>query len=198
MVCGTIIKIVSHVEDIISEGAHALGAVNVAVGGIAHAAAGLAGIPRGELEGLGVSVEALDGVISPGGTEGHVLDVFAGSVATAIIGAGGTGTALTLVTIEALAFACSTIAKTSAGALSVLVELSLLVGGINPGKLERAHALRAITRVVGLAHTPVVVASTDIISITGSVARAVVITCSMDGNGQNGQQSQSYNLHRCV
>ena len=46
VVLGAIIKIVSHVEDIISEGAHALGAVNVAVGGIAHAAAGLAGIPR--------------------------------------------------------------------------------------------------------------------------------------------------------
>jgi len=112
-------------------------------------------------------------------------------VARAVIGAGGSLTSLAIISIEASALTSGAIADSSASALEVLVESSLSVGGVDPRDLERADALRAVTRVIRQAHSPVVVAFADVISAAISVARALVVTSSTDGANEGDDQKNS-------
>jgi hypothetical protein len=134
-------KSIADGEDVISVGAHALGAVNIAIGGVADTAASLACVPNvvvvGELSALDVG----NGVVIPLRRVGHVLNVLAGSVARAIVGARGTLASLALVTIEAATFAGGSVANATASTLSVLVEDTGRIRSINPSQLERADAI---------------------------------------------------------
>jgi hypothetical protein len=182
-----IIKIIRYIEDVVSEGTHALGAIDIAEGGITYTPTSLSSIPRREFESLRICVEPNGRVISPCSTKGHVLNIFTSSMTTAIVRAGGTGTALTLIAIEALALTSSTITDASSSALHVLVELSLLIRGIYPSQLVRADTLRTISRVVSLANAPVIVAGADIVCVTRSMPTAVVVA---RGVGSGGKKCQ--------
>lgn len=129
--------------------AHALRAVNVAVLRIADASSGLLGVPAMVGEGLGVGKElVVDVVLVPDVAVGHVLDVFAGAVTRAVVWTGGAMARLAFVSIEALAESGRSVADTAAGTLRVGVELAVRVWLFHPRKLERANAIRAITRVM--------------------------------------------------
>jgi len=107
----------SVVKNVVTVGAHSLGAVKVTVQGVTHAGALLVAVPVVVGEGLGLSKETLLRVIVPGGSIVQVLDVLAGTVAGAIVGTGSALAALALIAIEALALASVTTANTSARAL---------------------------------------------------------------------------------
>ena len=72
-------------------------------------------------------------------SEGQLVHLGAGSMSAAVIGAGLATASLALVSAEALALSKLTVADSLSGTLSILVGASLLVGGINPGKLKRAE-----------------------------------------------------------
>jgi hypothetical protein len=184
----------SVVQDIVAVRAHSLGAVKVAIQGIAHASTLLVAVPIVVGEGLRLHEEALLGIIVPGGSVVKVFDVLAGTVAGAVVGAGSALAALTLVAIEALALTRVTSADTSARALQVLVEVAVDIGGINPRDLVGAHSLRAISTVVRKTNTPVVVAGAHIIDVAGTVTRAVVVASSV-GRHQEGSKNSNREKH---
>jgi len=103
-------------------------------------------------------------------------------VTGAIVGAGGTLATFALVTVEASALPSSAVADTATSALSVLVESTNLVGHVHPGKLEGAHALGAIARVVGHTHAPVIVAFADIVGHASAVAGTRIVAHGSSGN----------------
>jgi len=67
-------------------------------------------------------------------------------MARALVGAASSVASFTLVAFEALAHTRSTIADSPASALSIAVELTISVRAINPGNLEWADTVRAISR----------------------------------------------------
>lgn len=141
-------QVVAHGQHVVAIGAHALGAVDVAVGGVANAAAGLAGVPVVIVEGQLTALEVREPVLIPSSGEGHILDILACSVATAIVGAGGALARLALITVKASALSGSSVANTSAGTFSILVERTKSIRSINPSKLKGADAVRAVSAVV--------------------------------------------------
>jgi len=184
----------SGVKNVVTVGAHSLGAVEVTVQGIAHASALLVAVPVVVSEGLGLSKETLRGVIVPGGSVVEVLDVLASTVTGAVVGAGSALAALALIAIEALALTSVTAANTSARALKVLVEVAVDIGSINPGNLVRADSLRAIGTVVRQTNTPVIVASAHIVDVAGTVTRAVVVAGSVS-RAQEGSKNSNREKH---
>jgi hypothetical protein len=77
-----------------------------------------------------------------------------------------------------LALTRGTVTDTLTGALSVLVEITLNIRGINPSNLIRANALGAITRIVTHSDTVVIVTLAHIVEKTNTVAGARVIAAS--------------------
>jgi len=112
-------------------------------------------------------------------------------VAGAVIGAGRSLAALAFIAIKAGALPRAAVADTSASALEVLVEATLVVGAVNPRDLEGADALGAIARVVAEAHAPVVVALADVVGGAIAVARALVVASSGDGANEGNNQKNS-------
>merc|ERR1719240_665384 len=103
----------------------------------------------------------------------ELLDVLAGAVARAVVGAGVALAALAGVALEALALASGAIADALAGALHVLVEVAVLVRSVHECELGWAVHLGAVT--AGLVcHAPVLVARAEVISTAGSVTGALV------------------------
>jgi len=98
----------------------------------------------------------------------------------ALVGAGGSVACLALIALEALAHSVTAVADSSARALGITMELSSLVGRVNPSKLERTNTIRAITRLHGEAYAPVIIAVTDIIHGAESVAAATVVAVGTD------------------
>jgi hypothetical protein len=115
-------------------------------------------------------------------------------VTRAVVGAGSALASLALVAGEALAVASLSVAKTSTGTLGVLVAITVLIRGINPGYLERANAIRAITAIVGKTKAPVVKAIADTIKLAGTVTRASVVATSL-GSGNKRNQNTSSKEH---
>jgi uncharacterized membrane protein len=113
-------------------------------------------------------------------------------MARAVIGAGGALAALALVAGEAFAATSLSVAQASAGALSVLVALTVLIRLVNPSDLERANAVGAVTRVVGKTQAPVVEAVTNTVLTTSSVARAGIVTTSLRGGEERKQKSSRH------
>jgi hypothetical protein len=182
-------KVISHIKDISAVGADTLGAVNIAIGGIADASTGLVVVPVTESESLGGLLDRLVRELSTRRGVSQILNVLAGAVARAVVGAGGALAALALIAIEASALASLAVADTTAGALKVLVEVALTVGGVDPGDLEGADALRAVTGVVGEADAPVVVALAHVVGGAVTVARALVVAGSVNNANEGEDQS---------
>lgn len=165
----------SSVHHIVTIGAEALGAVHIAVFGVTHAGAGFLVVPLVEGEGLHVLHE-LATLVSVEGAVGIAegLDVLAGAVAGAVVGAGGSLAALALVALEALALAGLSVADAFVGTLGVLVEVSQAIGGVHPGKLKGADAVGAIPGIEIIAHTPIVIAEAEA-ALADTVATAAVV-----------------------
>jgi len=177
------------VQNIVTIGAHSLGAINIAVQGIADTSALLMSVPTVVVKGLGVSMESSGLVVVPGGLEVQVLNVLAGTVTRAVIGAGSSLAALALIAIKASTFTSVTLADTTTRALQVLVEVTIEIRSINPGNLIGTHSLRAISTVVRKTHTPVVVAHTHIINGASTVTRAMVVTGRVHGSKEGRNNS---------
>jgi hypothetical protein len=112
-------------------------------------------------------------------------------VARAIVGASSALASLALVAGKALAATSLSVAQTTAGTLSVLVALTILIRGVNPSNLERAHTVRAITAIVGQTKAPVIKAVTNTIQLASAVAGAGVVATSLSGSEERKQQSSS-------
>jgi hypothetical protein len=178
LVLGIVQLVLATVHHVVTVRAHALGAVHITELRVAHAAAHLgvveALVGEGLLE-LG-ELEVLVGEL--GGAEGELVDVFAGAVSGAVIGARSALAALAFVAVKALALARVAVAKSLASTLgvsvaSVVVVLSL--GVVHPGDLEGADSVGAITGVVGHTQAPVVVTDTEA-AFTLTVTTARVVT----------------------
>eukprot|EP01034_Spumella_vulgaris_P036612 gene36612-45158_t len=143
---------------------------------ITNTSTSLAVIPLSISESLGVIVEQFGGIVIPGGSEGHVLDVFTCSVTGAVIWAGGSVASFAFISIEASAFSDISVADSTASTLSIFVESSLLIRSINPSQLERADTVGTISTIVGESNSPIIITLADIISHTGSVTTAIVVT----------------------
>jgi len=111
----------------------------------------------------------------------HILNVFASSVSRAVVGAGGSLAGFSSVAIKAIAFATLSIAKTSSGALTILVEHTKLIWRIHPSNLERANSVGAISRLAAKSDPPVIIALANIVSHTSSVATATIVAMSIYG-----------------
>jgi hypothetical protein len=75
----------------------------------------------------------------------NVFNEIAGSVAGAVVGAGGTTAALSSVAFVALALTGGAVAETLVGAFGVPVSIAVSVGGINPREAVGAHAFTAVS-----------------------------------------------------
>merc|ERR1719498_1278294 len=163
----------SHLGRGIGEG----GEVEVATGSGSHLNREAANLAAGDLAGVGAVVAGAGGppvgaglVLEPVAravapvlvVAGELLDVLAGTVAGAGVGAGGTAAALALVAVEALALAGLAVADALVAALGVVVSLVGAVGGVSPSEGEGAGAKGAVgalevlvarALVVGAAHT---------------------------------------------
>jgi hypothetical protein len=147
--------------------AHSLGAVHISVLGIAHALSALQAIPFliGDSV-VGVRLEVGHASLAIHRAQSEVVDVLAGSVAGAVIGARRSGASLAFVTVKALAKASSAVADTLTRALSVVVEGTQVVGGVYPSNLEGAHTVGAISTLAKggtKTNSPVVIALANII-----------------------------------
>jgi hypothetical protein len=96
-------KVVTNIQNIGGVRAHALGAINIAVGCVTDASTDLGGIPVMVVKSLHRRLGA--GVNGPSLSNGHILYELAGSVSGAVIGTGGALAALAIVAVEALTFA---------------------------------------------------------------------------------------------
>ena len=133
-------EIQSFVHHIVRLGAHSSRAVDISVMRIAEATSGLLHIPVIVSEVVHGSLVNGAIVVTPHRAEGEVLKVLASAVARAVVGAGGSLAAFASVTLEALTFAGGSVADTSARALSVLVDVTINIGIINPSDFERADS----------------------------------------------------------
>jgi hypothetical protein len=122
--------------------AHALGAIEVTILRIAHAATNLVLVESTIGERLFVLGELKVLMRELSSTEGELIEVLTSTVTRAIIGARGTLASLSFVTIKALTFTRFTVAKTLASTFSISV--ASVVGGlrktklgfVNPGELK--------------------------------------------------------------
>jgi hypothetical protein len=180
LVLNIIVLVQATIHHVISMRAHALGAVNIAILGVANAASDLTVVKAIVSESLLKLVELKVLIRKLGGTEGKLVDVFASSMAGAIIGARSALAALSFVTVKAFAFTTVAVAKTLAGTLSI--SMTSVIGGlsyanlgvVNPRKLKRANSVRAITGVEGHTQAPVIVANTEAtVTFTMTTARVV-------------------------
>lgn len=112
----------------------------------------------------------------------------------AIVGASGSCATAALVSREAFAFAGTTVADTTVGALSVLVARANLIRGVDPSNIKRADAFRAIARKVGETQAPVVVTLANALQCALTVARAAIIAGALH-NGNEGCQSKDESQH---
>jgi hypothetical protein len=187
-----LVEVITLVHHIIAPGAEALRAVNITELGVADAGTSLLVVPL--VEGGGFDVLDELAAESIGAVEGAVgkakgLDVLAGSVAGAIIGAGSSLASLAFVSLEALAFTGTTVADTLVGALGVLVEFTIPVRGVHPSELEGADTVRAITSVKIIAHTPVIVAEAE--SAFADAVSAAAVVAGGGGIGREGEGNSS-------
>lgn len=169
--------------------AESLGTINVSVLSITDAPTGLGLVPPVVGGTVRITAEVFLIPVRVHSHEIHVLDVLASTMSRALVGAGGAVASLALVALEALTQARAAVANTAAGALSVAVKLSSLVGRVNPSQLKRADAVRAISRLHGNAHTPVVIAVAHIVHCAQTMAAAAVVAISTDG-GSKGHHSE--------
>jgi hypothetical protein len=88
--------------------------------------------------------------------------------------------ALTLITREALTLTTRSVTDTLVCSFSIFVVASKAVRGINPSQLKGADSLRAVTREVRQAETPVVEALANALLTAASVTGAGVITAGLD------------------
>lgn len=181
LVLGLVQLVLAAVHHVITERAHALGAVHISVLRVADAAAGLGVVELVVAEGLLElgELEVLVGELSS--AEGKLIDVFAGTVSRAVIGARRALAALAFVALEALTLARFTVAKTLASTLGVSVTSVVsncgvhnLLRVVHPRELEGADSVRAITGVMGHTETPVVITDTEpTVAFTMTTARVV-------------------------
>jgi len=148
LVLNSHITINSGIHHIIPVGAKAFGAINITILGIANAGTSLLVVPLIQAKGLNV----LDKLTLLVTIERRVsitkrLNVLAGTVTRAIIGAGGSLASFAFVSLEALALTGLTVADSLVGTFSILVEIIVAIRCINPGKFEGADTVRAITSV---------------------------------------------------
>merc|ERR550537_2179932 len=101
---------------------------------------------------------------------GELLDVLAGAVAGAGVGAGGTTAALALVAVEALAFAGLAVAEALVAALGVVVSLVGAIGGVGPSERESARAEGAVGALEVLVEGALVIGAAD--AVAGAPVRA--------------------------
>jgi hypothetical protein len=133
--------------------AHALGAINISILGVANTAAYLTVIKAIVSESLLKLVELKVLVRELSGTKSKLIDVLASSMSGAVIRARGALASLSFVTVEAFTLARITVAKTLTGTLSISVASVVSTLGntnlrvINPRKFEWADSVRAITSV---------------------------------------------------
>mmetsp|Transcript_19579 Transcript_19579/g.32952 ORF Transcript_19579/g.32952 Transcript_19579/m.32952 type:complete len:377 (-) Transcript_19579:22-1152(-) len=200
---GLVLQLIQLVEaavhHVITMRAHALGAVHIAVLGVADTAADLSVVEAVVSERLLQlsELKVLVGELS--GTKGELVNVLAGPVAGAVIGASSALATLSFVTLKALALARLTVAKTLAGALSVSV--ASVVGGlghaslgvVNPRELEGADSVGAITSVEGHAQTPIVVAHAKA-TVAFTMTTARVVTASRN-RGHKSKEESSGKFH---
>jgi hypothetical protein len=99
-----------------------------------------------------------------------VFDILTGSMSGAQIGTRGALTALAFITFEALAFTRFTVTDSLARTLCILMSLAHGVGSIYPCQLKWANAIRAVTRIHGKTHSPVIKTLADIVKKTLSMA----------------------------
>jgi len=147
--------------------AHALGAVHISVLRVTDAATNLIMVESVVIEALLELGELHVLVRELSGTEGKLVDHFAGSMSGAVIRARGALASLAFVALKALTLARLTVAKTLASALRVSVA-SIVVGlrdaylrVVHPRDLVRADSLGAITGVMRHTNTPIVIADTS-------------------------------------
>lgn len=172
--------------------AQSFGAINVSVLSITHAPTGLGLVPPVVGRAVSIAAEVLLVPVRIHGHEIHVLDVLTGTMSGALVGAGGAVASLALVALEALTHARAAVANAAAGTLSVAVKLSGLIGGVDPSQLERANAVRAISRLHGNAHTPVVIAVADIVHGAEAVATATVVAIGADAGSEGHHSEHSF------
>jgi hypothetical protein len=184
-------QVVANRKNIVSVRAHSLGAVNIAVGGIAQAAAGLAGVPVVVVEGNFATCEVHQLGRIPLSRVGEIIHILAGSVARAIIGASGSLARFAFKPVEARALASASVAYTSSGALGIFMESSQRIGSINPCELKRTNSIRAVSTVVTQTDTPIVVTLAYLIDHAGTVATAVIIAIGVQRSGKCQEKSQS-------
>ena len=116
------------------------------------------------------------------GTEGELVDVFAGTVSRTVIGASGALASLSFVAVKALALARLTVAKSNT---------NLRV--INPRELEGADSVGAITSVKGHTKTPIVITNTEA-TVTFTMTTARVVAAS-GGASEKGKRESSSKFH---
>jgi hypothetical protein len=179
--------------------AHTLGAVNITVLRVTDTSTDLVVVESivGERLRQLSELHVLIGKLS--GTKGKLVDVLASTMTRAVIGARSTLASLSFVTIEALALTGLTVAKSLASTLSVSVTSIIVglgsanIGAVNPGELEGADSVRAITGIMGHTQSPVVV--TDAKStVTFSVTTARVVTSGRHSRHKSKEKS-SRKLH---
>merc|ERR1719162_2711922 len=100
----------------------------------------------------------------------ELLDVLAGAVATAVVGAGGTAAAAAFVAVEALALASLAVAEALVAAFGVVVSIVSAIGGVSPGESVCAGAEGAVSALEVLVAAALVVRAAD------AVAGAVLTT----------------------
>jgi len=185
-------QIITMVQNISAVRAHSLGAINIAVGGIALALTNLFVVPVAVNEGLSLIEEQSGLVIRPVGSKHQILNVFASSVTRAIIGASEASTGFAFIAVKAVAFSSGTITHTLSSAFRILVVASRFIRSINPSNFVGANTIGAITTVMGQTNAPVIITVADLISHAVTMATALIIATSVDSGNQNKKRNKLY------
>jgi len=168
---------------------------NVGVGGATHGvgggeSAGGAGCGLGRELKLGAARDVLELVARASAAVvvvlGDLIDVFAGAVAGAALGAGGAAATLAFVAVEALALAGLAVADALVAALGVVVSLVGAVGSVRPSKSLGAGAEGAVSAL------PVLVAGALLVGTADTVAAARV---GADGGARGDERDKESSLH---
>jgi hypothetical protein len=117
---------------------------------------------------------------------GDLIDVFAGAVAGAALGAGGAAATLAFVAVEALALAGLAVADALVTALGVVVSLISTVSSVRPSKSLGARAKGAVSAL------PVLVAGALLVGTADTVAAARV---GADGGARGDEGDEKGSLH---
>jgi len=163
LILGADQQVVAVIKYIRTVGAHALGAIEVAICRVTNTGAGLHRIPAFILERGSMFLDANRGIIIPGGGVSEVINVLASAVARAVIRAGAAVACLSFIAIKASAHTSRAIANALTSTLNIFVVSAGVVGSIHPREFVGAHAIRAVSGIMGKTNAPVIVTLADII-----------------------------------